>query len=158
MGPVALEETLKVKIKQAMKDRDDTVRDVLRVVLGQIQLEASSSPTSEEQKLAVVRRLIKSNQQTLGSMAEKPADEWTGDWKENAEKLRRELVLLESLLPRSLSEMEIIEFIRSKAIDVVGAKSDGQAMGAVMKELKAASASVDSATVKATVESLRRSK
>lgn len=153
-----LEDTLKSKIKQAMKDRDETARDVLRVVLGQIQLEAASATTNEEQKFAVVRKLIKSNQLTLGSMAEKPEATWSHEWKESAEKLRREVSLLESLLPRAWSEQEVVDFIRNKGIDVSSAKTDGQAMGLVMKELKAAGAPVESATVKTTIESLRRAR
>jgi uncharacterized protein YqeY len=153
---MSLEETIKSRIKQAMKDHDETARDVLRVVLGQIQLESSEAATTEEQKLSVVRKLIKSNQLTLASMGERPVEQWSSEWTANADQLKREIVLLESLLPKTWSGDEIAAFIREKGLDVVSPRSDGQAMGAVMKELKAVNAPVDSATVKATVEAMRR--
>jgi uncharacterized protein YqeY len=153
---MSLEETIQARIKQAMREKDEVTRDVLRVALGQIQLEASSAATTEEQKLAVVRKLIKSNQITLASMGERPRAEWSAEWTSNAEKLSREVTLLEGLLPQTWSEEQISAFIRDNGIDVTSQKSDGQAMGAVMQELKKAAAPVESARVKSAVEGLRR--
>ena len=89
-------------------------------------------------------------------MGERPRAEWSAEWTQNAEKLTREVTLLEGLLPQTWSEEQIAAFIRDKGIDVTSQKSDGQAMGAVMQELKKAAAPVDSARVKSAVEGLRR--
>src|SRR4051812_29671766 len=93
---------------------------------------------------------------TLASMGKRPRTEWSSEWTSKAEKLTREVTLLEGLLPQTWPEEQIAAFIRDKGIDVTSQKSDGQAMGAVMQELKKAAAPVDSARVKNAVEALRR--
>lgn len=152
-----IETTIKTMIKEAVKTNNIIVKDVLRVVLGSIQLESSSKDLTEDQKLNIIRKLIKSNETTLESMDQKPTNEWSQEWQENAPKLRLEIATLQTLLPKTLNEKEVIALLTMNIIsDIKAAKSDGQSLGIAMKYFKSISAPIDNFVVKKVVEELRR--
>ncbi|HVJ90798.1 MAG TPA: GatB/YqeY domain-containing protein, partial [Labilithrix sp.] len=120
---------IKSRIAGAMKAGDAVARDVLRLALGEIQtLEArKNAPASDDEAAAAVRKLIKSNEETLGLTNEG----------ERAAVLRREIELLSELLPKRLSVEEIVAALASQHDSIKAAKNDGQATGIAMKHLKA---------------------
>ena len=139
---------IKTRMTQAMRERDEVVRNVLGLAAGEIQTAEARANRSlrEDEAIAVVRKLLKSNEETLALAG---ADDT------RAAGLRREIEVLSALLPRSLSVEQIAESLSPVADAICAAKSDGQAMGVAMKHLKAAGAAVEAADVQQAVKRVR---
>ena len=137
---------LKKRITQAMKERDEVAKDVLRVALGEIQTQEhrADAPMSDEEAITVVRKLVKSNEETLASS--------TG---ERAATLPRENEILAALLPKRMTIDQIAEALASQRDAIRAAKSDGQATGVAMKHLKSLGASFDGSDAAEAVKRLR---
>ena len=71
--------------------------------------------------------------------------------------LRQEITVLESLLPKTLTEDEIVAALDPVAEAIKGAKADGPATGIAMKHLKSSGAAVDGKTVSGAVRRIRGS-
>ena len=101
-----LVEQLKTRVTQAVKEKDEVVRDVLRLALGEIQTAEArgNRPLREDEELAILRKLVKSNEETLTLASDGP----------NAPALRREIEVLVSLLPKRLSVPQIVEALASQ--------------------------------------------
>lgn len=139
-------DTLKKAAAEAAKRMDTVARDVLRLAQGEIQqAEArAEAPLSEEQAIQVVRKLIKSNEETLvHADAERRAT------------LEREVEVLKVLLPRSLSVSEIATLLEPVRDAIQGAKNDGQATGVAMKHLKGSGVEVTGKDVTEAVRQIR---
>lgn len=140
-------DTLKAAITQAVKDKDATARDVLRLALGEIQMaevRGGKAPTDDE-AAAIVKKLVKSNEETLALTSDS----------ERADALRREIVVLSSLLPKTLSVEQLVEALSSQAEALRAAKNDGAATGMAMKHLKSTGAVFDGKDVGEAVKKLR---
>jgi len=139
---------IKARMLAAMQARDPIAKNVLGLALGEIQTaEARANRAlAEDEATAVVRKLVKSNEETLGHSA--------GDATRAAE-LRREIEVLSALLPKALSAEAVREALAPVVESLRAAKSDGQAMGVAMKHLKSMGAVVESATVQ---EAIRRAR
>jgi hypothetical protein len=148
MLALMLVDEIKKRVAQAMKSGDAVARDVLRLALAEIQTaEARKNATlSEEDAQAAVRKLIKSNEETLAALAE-------GDARVDA--LKRELAVLASLLPAQMSVDEIVSALASQHDAIKSAKADGQATGIAMKHLKSTGATVNGNDVAAAVKKIR---
>jgi uncharacterized protein YqeY len=138
---------IKKQILGAMKSGDVVARDVLRLVLGEIQTAEArkNAPASEDDAIGAVRKLIKSNEETLGLTTDG----------ERQTVLRREIEVLSALLPKQLSVDDIIAALASEHEAIKAAKTDGQATGIAMKHLKASGAAVSGNDVGAAVKKLR---
>jgi uncharacterized protein len=146
-----LETKLRELITTASKSHDVLSRDVLKVLLGEIQLKDAAT---EEAQHDIVRKLIKSNQTSIDEMAKQT--ESKEGWEDNKNKLVMEIAILQPLLPKTWSEDEIKDFIIKHGVDVKSVDNQGKAIGIAMKSLKAENAPVDPATVRKVVEELRR--
>src|SRR5580698_10570401 len=131
---------IKSRMTRAMRERDDVVKNILGLAVGEIQTaEARANrPVTDDEAAAVVRKLLKSNEETLALTAADDA---------RAGALRRENEILGSLLPKSLTPEAIAAALAPVADAIRAAKSDGQAMGVAVKHLKAAGAVVDATAV-----------
>lgn len=138
---------IRAQVLQAMKDKDLLRRDILRVALGDIELSETrkGSPISDEECIQIIRKLIKSNQETI---AAKPSDEM-------ATKLSDEIAILESLLPQTLGVEQIVTALTPHADDIRAAGNDGQATGVAMRHLKASGAAVQGKDVSEAVRIIR---
>jgi uncharacterized protein YqeY len=150
-----METQLKQLISEAQKNNDSIVRDVLRTVLGQIQTESATKSISEEQKLNIVRKMIKSNDITLTAMKETPEENWSQDWKDNAAQLEYENKALTSLLPQTWTVDQITAALEPHTEAIRAAKSDGMGLGIGMKALKSMGAAVNAEEVKTVVANIR---
>lgn len=141
-----LVDDLKKRISLAVKDGDSVARDVLRLALGEIQTAEArkNAPLSEDDARAAVRKLVKSNQETLGLSQG-----------ERAETLRHEIEVLESLLPKALSPDQIVAALAEQRDAIKAAGNDGQATGIAMKHFKASGMTVNAADVTAAVKAIR---
>jgi len=139
-------ESLKAKIQDAMKRRDSVASTIYRLAFGEIQTNEARlgrAPT-EDEVTAIVRKLIKSNEETL---AIAPSDQKTT--------LETEIRLLKELLPAQLDAAAIEALLGSVKAEIVAAKSEGQATGVAMKHLKASGANAGSADVVVVVKKMR---
>jgi uncharacterized protein YqeY len=142
-------EQIKARMLSALKARRTVEKEILGVALGELQtVEARKGTLSEEEGAAIVRKLVKSNRETLevSTNAEQRAT------------LEQEIAILESLLPKSLGEAEILAALGPVADAVRAAGNDGQATGIAMKSLKAAGVVVDGKLVGDVVRKMRASK
>jgi uncharacterized protein len=140
-------DTLKAHITRAVKDKDEAARDVLRLALGEVQTAEARAARAlrDEEVVAIVRKLVKSNEETLAALGDDT----------RAVTLRHEIAALSALLPRSLTVAQILEALQPEAEAIRAAKSDGQATGVAMKHLKSTGAVVDGTDVSTAVRSMR---
>ncbi len=139
---------IKARMTRAMRERDEVVRNILGLAVGEIQTAEARANRAlgDDEATAVVRKLLKSNEETLALTG---ADDARGA------ALRREIEVLASLLPKSMSVEQIAEALAPVADPIRAAKSDGQAMGVAMKHLKAAGAVVGAPDVQQAVKRVR---
>jgi uncharacterized protein len=144
---MSLTDEIKTRMRAALQARDPVTKDILGLAIGEIQTaEARANRALEDPEVvAVVRKLLKSNEETLAATAVS----------EDAAKLRRENEVLASLLPKSMDLAAIVAAIAPVAEAVRAARNDGQAMGVAMKHLKSAGAVAEASDVKEAVARLR---
>jgi len=138
---------LKKRIIDAMKAKRVVEREILRVAASEIQAaqNRSTEPLTDDDGEKIIRKLIKSNQESLAAT----------DRAELKAKLGEENTILEGLLPKRWDLERIVAELAPIAEQIKAAKSDGQATGVAMKHLKAAEAPVDGKDVAAAVSRLR---
>lgn len=138
---------IKKQVIEAMKARDTVAKDVLRVAQGDIELAETrqGKDLTEDQQQQIVRKLIKSNQETLSA---------TGD-AAVTEKLNTEITILEALLPSMLSVEEIMAALAPVVDGIKAAGNAGQATGVAMKHLKPQGLAVDGKDVSQAVQQIR---
>jgi uncharacterized protein YqeY len=141
-----LVDELKKRIAVAVKERDQVAKDVLRVALGEIQTQEhrANARMSDDDAIAVVRKLVKSNEETLASSSG-----------ERAATLERENEILGSLLPKRMTLDEIAAALAPQREAIRAAKSEGQATGIAMKHLKSSGASFDGTDAAEAVKRVR---
>lgn len=125
---------IKRQMIAAMKAHDTVTKEILRVALGELSMavERAGGTLGDEPVQVILRKLVKSNQDTL-ALATDP---------EQQEVLRKEIVVLEALLPKSLGAAEIVALLAPVRDAVRAAANDGQATGVAMKHLKTTDAVV----------------
>lgn len=122
---------LKEEIKDAMRARDKVRLSILRQVHGEIKnIEVNERrKITEEDVNAMIKRLIKQTGETLEASIK------ANNNQERTDTLKRQVEILEGLLPQQLSGDALIELI-DKTIAEVGATSKrdmGKVMGALNK-------------------------
>jgi uncharacterized protein YqeY len=144
---MALTDEIKTRMRAALQARDPVTKDILGLAIGEIQTaEARANRALEDaEALAVIRKLLKSNEETLAATTVS----------EDAAKLRKENEVLASLLPKSMDLDAIVAALAPVAEGVRAARSDGQAMGVAMKHLKSVGAVAESSDVKEAVARVR---
>jgi len=140
-------EELKKRMFAAMKADRKVEKEILRVCVGELETVASRSdkPLNLEEEQAVLRRLLKSNEESLGLT-------------EGAEQrgvLEQENEVLRSFLPSSLSVLQIQDALEPVLAAIRAASGDGPAVGIAMKQLKLSNARVEGKDVAAAVKQLR---
>jgi uncharacterized protein YqeY len=143
---------LRGKLQAAIKAGDDTARDVLRVIMGEVstrQARTGKEPRDEEVH-AIIRSMVANNNETRKELEQRGQ---TGH--EAYERLARENAYLETLLPKTLDQAAIRKELEPLAADLKAAKNDGQATGIAMKHLKQKGLAVLGEDVAAAVKQLR---
>lgn len=145
--PVMLVDDIKKRITQAMKDKRDLEKEILRVALGEMQVVGArhNRDLTDDEAAQIVRKLVKSNEETLAG---------TTDAAKRAT-LEQENAILSSLLPKGLSTDEIAEKLAPVKDAIRAAGNDGQATGVAMKHLKSLGLNIPGGDVQAAVKSLR---
>ena len=142
-----LKETINTRIRSAMKEGRTLEKEILRVALGEIQTieHRTSKDATDAEAEAIVRKLIKSNQETLAATTDAEA----------RTQLENEITILDTLLPKTLSVDEIVAALAGVVDAIRAANNDGQATGVAMKTLKATGAAVQGTDVSAAVKKIR---
>lgn len=120
-------------MKQAMKDRDKVKLSVIRMVRSSLQNEAikRKKQLSDEDELTVLTREVKQRKDSLQEFKNAGRDDL-------AQGVNQELSILETYLPKQLTEDELEQTIID-TIAEIGATSKrdlGKVMGAVMPKVK----------------------
>jgi len=139
---------IKARMFQAIKSGAQVEKEILRVAMGEITTEAArpGRQGSDEEAMAILRKLLKSNEETLAS---------TTDAEKRAV-LTQEMEILATYLPKSLSLEEIVQALAAVAPQIKAAGNDGQATGIAMKQLKSAGLVVNGKDVTLAIKELRK--
>jgi uncharacterized protein YqeY len=148
MLPPMLVDDIKKKVAEAVKGGDTVARDVLRLALGEVQTAEArkNAPLTDDEVAQALRKLVKSNEETLSALPEGDA---------RAATIRHEIAALTAILPAQLTPDQIVEALASVREAIKAAGNDGQATGVAMKHLKAAGATVSGKDVGAAVKLIR---
>lgn len=138
---------IKARMFKAMKEGRIVEKEILRVAVGEITTNAARAGMtgSDEEAQATVRKLMKSDQESL-AVCEDPV---------RREALELELRTLADLLPKSLTVDEIVQALEGVRPAIVAAANEGQATGVAMKQLKSTGAAVNGKDVAAAVKQIR---
>ena len=140
---------IKARMFQAIKSGAHVEKEILRVAVGEISTEAArpGRQGNDEEALAILRKLLKSNEETLASTTDE----------EKRAVLAQEMEILATYLPKSLSVDEIVQALASVSAQIKAAGNDGQATGIAMKQLKSAALVVNGKDVGLAIKELRKS-
>lgn len=142
-----LTDELRKRALEASKARDTVATTIFRLALGEVQtLEArlGREPSADE-ALATVRKLVKSNEETLTATTDE----------EKRAILVRETELLRELLPQGPSLADVTTALATVADAIRNAPNDGAATGVAMKHLKSQNLAAEGQKVAAAVKSIR---
>lgn len=149
---MALITKIKTDIVSATKARAEIRKNILKVLLGEVQTVESRSKKilSDQEVFSLIRSIINNNSITLDKTISEVS-------KAN---LTEEIEILQSYIPKTLTEKEILEHIDESVIKLVcEAKSEGQAVGIVIKFLKTKTEClIDGNDVKKIVQSFQQTK
>lgn len=123
---------LKQKLVTAIKNKNEIEKNVLRVILSEIDRRTETKPISQEEIYRIIKKLILSNQECTKIRTNFQLD------------LENEF--LATLLPKELSREEIAKYIDS--LDLSKCKNVGAAIGVTMKYFKANNLYIDANIVK----------
>lgn len=142
-------------IKVSMKG-DATHRNFLRLVKGELQMAEvrQNKPLTEEQESNVLKKILKSNEETLDILIN--LKEVSGGPDPRTAAIIEENKILKEFLPAVASIEDVKAALASVLDQIKSAKNDGQATGVAMKTLKEAKLTCDGNTVKEIVAELRK--
>lgn len=130
---------LKSDILFAVKAKSELAIGILKLVLGECQ---AKDNYTDDFIVKFCRKVIENNMETMRLAGEKV-------------KLLRENELLRSYVPAELNEAELQVYIDQISPQIMAAKSEGQAIGCLVKHLKGLSLSTSGDTAKAVVKRIR---
>jgi uncharacterized protein len=149
---MGLEADLNDTLKQAMKDKDATTADVVRMLKTRIMerrtAKGAAGPIDDAAVQDVIASYRKQLQKAVGEFEKVGAR-----GVEPAAKLRAEIQIVERWLPRGIDESALRTLVQERiaTLGVTDAKQVGRLVGDVMKTHKG---QVDAADVKRVAESL----
>jgi len=144
-------EQMKKEIILATKSGDTIKKNILKLVVSEVQLEESrrNKPLKDQEIENIIKKFIKNIEETMSYMKNKDP------YKENPPmELVEEITQLMLWLPIKASKKEIEEALTEHCSSVIIGKNKGQAMGIAMKTLKAIGLSVDGKDVEEVVNEI----
>jgi len=142
-----LVDELKARMFRAMKAKQEVEKEILRVCIGEITTDAArpGRKGDDAEAAALIRRVQKSVEETLASVSDDS----------QKQRLTEELDVLASLLPKSLSEEDVIAALEPVIRAIRSAAGDGPATGIALKHLRSEGAVVDGKLVSQAVRQIR---
>lgn len=135
---------VKQRMFQAMKANQTLEKEVLRTVIGEVT--RSGDDPTDERVLGVLKKLVKSNQETLAAATDA----------EQKKTLEREIEVLQTFLPATPGPEQLCALLVPTADAIRAAAGPGPAMGIAMKFLKSANVTAESRDVQAAIAELRK--
>jgi len=135
---------VKQRMFQAIKAGNTLEKEILRTAIGEVT--RTGDEATDERLLLVLRKLVKSNRETLEAATD-PAQRTA---------LEAEIVVLEGFLPQALSADQIRTLLEPVANEIRAASGVGPAMGIAMKFLKTQGATTEARAVQAALAALRQ--
>jgi len=144
---MAILDELRTRMNEAIRGKDEVAKNIYRLAYSEVQLASARSgkDVTDDEAIAILKKLVKSNEETLAVATEAA----------QREALAREIALLTAMLPKTLGVPEIVAALAPVAGAIKAAGNDGQATGVAMKHLKSTGASVDGKTVAEAVKQIR---
>jgi len=144
---MAILDELKARMNEATRSKEEVAKNIYRLAYSEMQLASARSgkDVNDEEAIAILKKLVKSNEETLTVATDAT----------QKEALAREIALLSAMLPKMLGVPEIVAALAPVVDAIRAAGNDGQATGVAMKHLKSTGASVDGKTVAAAVKQIR---
>ncbi|MGB9667371.1 MAG: GatB/YqeY domain-containing protein [Thermosulfidibacteraceae bacterium] len=128
-----LKERISNDMKEAMKNKDSVKVSALRLLLSEIKNKEidKRGDLSDEEILAVIQKAVKQREESIEHYRK-------GNREDLVEKEMRELEILKSYLPDSLSHEELERIIDEtiKEVGALGIKDMGKVMKALMPKVK----------------------
>jgi uncharacterized protein YqeY len=126
----SLKERLTNDMKQAMRDRDNELRDTIRLLLSAVKNAEidKRADLNEDESMAVLRSQAKQRQDSIQQYRDGGRDDL-------ADKEAAELAILERYLPQQLSDEELSALVEAGISETgaVGPKDMGKVMGLLSK-------------------------
>jgi uncharacterized protein YqeY len=144
---------IKASIKDGMKAKASDKVALLRLVVGTVQQDGDDSDSAVEK---VIRKLIKSNKETMDAITEQAQDSEIGTpiVSDDVTKLSLENSMLELFIPKLMTVDEIVTFITDNGFKF---SDNGKDIGSLMKILKCAGMTVRGTDIKAAIKQLSES-
>jgi uncharacterized protein YqeY len=149
---MSLEQTLTDTLTQAIRDKDQRMADIVRMIKSRITERRTAKGFSGQIDDAAVQDVISAYRKSLQKAL--PDYEKVGErGRAQAEQLRWEIEVLARWLPRGLDETALRSLVRERltALNITDAKQMGRLMGDLMKTHKG---QVEAADVKRIAEEL----
>lgn len=125
--------TINEDVKTAMKARDKEKLSVLRMLKSALQNEQIKKGTelNEEEELSVLSREMKQRRDSLTEFK-------NADRQDLVEKLENEIFIVETYLPKQLSEEELQSIVQEviASVNATSTSDFGKVMGAIMPKVK----------------------
>lgn len=123
---MSIKEAINEKLKIAMKEHDEATKLTLRMAMAAIKFaeKENKADLSDDEALTLIQREVKIRNEQI-------ADAEKSGRTESIQPLKTEIDLLESFLPKQLSEEELIKIIDEAAVEI--GVSTPKEMGALMK-------------------------
>lgn len=123
---MTLQEQLSADVKQAMKDRDNELRDTLRFLLSAVKNAEidKRGPLTDDEELALLRTQAKQRQDSIEQYR-------AGGRDDLADREAAQLAILERYLPQQMSDDELAAFVQAGVAETgaAGPKDMGKVMG-----------------------------
>ena len=128
MRPMNTKSVIETSLKDAIRSKDDRRKNVFRMLLAAVRMAEidNKAPLDEAEVLAIVQKEVKSRREVIADAQRAGRDDLIAE-------AEAEKSLLEELLPKPMTEAEIMELAR-QAVAESGATSLRE-MGQVMKIL-----------------------
>jgi len=153
---MSLEQTLNDTLAQAIRDRDQRLADIVRMIKSRITERRTAKGFSGQVDDAVVQDVISTYRKSLQKAL--PDYDKAGErGRAQAEQLRFEIEVLARWLPKGLDEAALKSLVRERlaALGISDPKQIGRLMGDLMKTHKG---QVDAADIKRIAEELLAAK
>ena len=123
IAPLSLQEKLDADLKVAIRAKDETARETIRMLKSELLKEAHPD------EMAILTRAVKSRRESIAAYLE-------GGRKDLADKEEAEIVVIERYLPKQLDEAQAAEAIRALAAaqGITSKKDLGRLMKLVMEK------------------------
>lgn len=148
---MTIHETIKEKLVEAMRDKNEVELNTLRGLIAMFSYELIAKKSKEAlvddaTALTLIKRNANQHKDSIEQFEK-------GGRKDLVKKEKAELAILEKFLPQMMSKDDIKKIVKAKikAEGLPDAKKAGQFMGGIMKELKG---KADGADVKAVMDEL----